>query len=109
MRDRKLSSPAELFISSTEMASTSSTNVNGKMKKEQKRCFLFSSKQLRNPFNIVELLPGLESFLRSMVNSTNLDGDHRQIATMYIDKLDQLGKPDNEQQQQTPFADDQSL
>lgn len=53
----------------------------------------------------VELLPGLETFLRSMLNSTHLDGDHRQIAAMYIDKLDQLGKP----QQQTPIIDDQSL
>ena len=104
MRDRKLSSPVELFISSTEMASTSSTNVNGKMKK---RCF-FQVDNQRNHLPFVELLPGLESFLRSMVNSTNLDGDHRQIATMYIDKLDQLGKPCN-QEQQTPFIDDQSM
>jgi hypothetical protein len=44
-----------------------------------------------------------------MLNSTHLDGDHRQIATMYIDKLDQLGKPLNQQQQTTPIMDDQSL
>jgi hypothetical protein len=59
---------------------------------------------------IAELLPGLESFLRSMLNSTHLDGDHRQIAAMYVNKLDQLGKPFNEQQQQqTAIVDDQSL
>jgi len=43
-----------------------------------------------------------------MLNSTHLDGDHRQTAAMYVDKLDQLGKPSN-QQQQTPIIDDQSL
>ncbi|CAF0960703.1 unnamed protein product [Rotaria sordida] len=64
------------------MASTTSTNVN-------------------------ELLPGLESFLRSMLNSTNLDHDHQEIAAMYVSKLDQLGKQVN--QQQTSTIDDQSL
>ncbi len=45
-----------------------------------------------------------------MLNSTHLDGDHRQIAAMYVNKLDQLGKPFNEQQQQqTAIVDDQSL
>jgi hypothetical protein len=43
-----------------------------------------------------------------MLNSTHLDVDHRQVAAMYIDKLDQLGKPLN-QQQQTSIIDDQSL
>jgi len=41
-----------------------------------------------------------------MLNSSHLDGDHRQIAAMYVDKLDQIGKSTN---QQTPFVDDQSL
>ena len=44
-----------------------------------------------------------------MLNSTHLDGDHRQIAAMYVDKIDQLGRPLNQQQQQTPIIDDQSL
>ncbi len=65
---------------------------------------------IKKSFAIVELLPGLESFLRSMLNSTHLNGDHRQIAAMYIDKLDQLGRPLNQQQQQqTSIIDDQSL
>ncbi|CAF2470933.1 unnamed protein product [Rotaria sp. Silwood2] len=81
MRDRQSSSPFELFISSTKMASTS-TNVN-------------------------ELLPGLESFLRSMLNSTHLDRDHQEIAAMYVSKLDQLTKQINQQPSST--IDDQSL
>jgi len=92
MRDRLSSSPINLFIPSTKMASTTtSTNVN-------------------------EILPGLESFLRSMVNSSHLDTDHRQIATMYIDKLDRLTKPDDQHSPNspqgypiTPLIDDQSL
>jgi hypothetical protein len=48
-----------------------------------------------------------------MLNSTHLDRDHRQIAAMYIDKLDQLGRPLNPQeqqhQQQTSIIDEQSL
>jgi hypothetical protein len=49
-----------------------------------------------------------------MLNSTNLDRDHRQIATMYVDKLDELSRPLNKQQQQqsqqqTPIIEDQSL
>ncbi|CAF0775740.1 unnamed protein product [Rotaria sp. Silwood1] len=64
------------------MASTTSTNVN-------------------------ELLPGLESFLRSMLNSTHLDRDHQEIAAMYVSKLDQLTKQTNQQQIST--IDDQSL
>ncbi|CAF0987740.1 unnamed protein product [Adineta steineri] len=63
------------------MASTSSTNVN-------------------------EILPGLEDFLRSMLSSTHLENDHRQIAAMYLDKLDQYGQSTN---QQSSLIDDQSL
>jgi hypothetical protein len=51
-----------------------------------------------------------------MLNSTHLDTDHRQIATMYIDKIDQMSKlfdhhEEEAQQQahQTPIIDDQSL
>jgi hypothetical protein len=43
-----------------------------------------------------------------MLNSAHLDRDHRQAAAMYVDKLDQIIKPSN-QQQQTPTIDDQSL
>jgi hypothetical protein len=43
-----------------------------------------------------------------MVNSTQMDRDHRQLAAMYVDKLDKLGKPIN-QQQSTSIIDDQSL
>jgi hypothetical protein len=103
MHDRQSSSTVELFISSTKMASTASTNVNGKLKKD-----VFLKYVIKETFTIVELLPGLESFLRSMLNSTHLDTDHRQIATMYIDKLDQLDKP-FDRRQQTPVIDDQSL
>lgn len=53
----------------------------------------------------VELLPGLEDFLRSMSNSTNLDLTHRQIATMYLDKLDQYSQITN---QQTSLIDNES-
>ncbi|UJR34026.1 hypothetical protein I4U23_021440 [Adineta vaga] len=83
MRDRQSSSNIDLFISSTEMASTTSTN------------------------NVNELLPGLETFLRSMLSSTNLDHDHRQIAAMYADRLDELSRPATSQP--TPIPDDQSL
>ncbi|CAF3750323.1 unnamed protein product [Rotaria socialis] len=82
MRDRQTSSPFELLISSTKMASTTCNTV-------------------------IELLPGLESFLRSMLNSTHLDQDHQQIAAMYVSKLDQLGK--QKTPQQTSTIDDQSL
>jgi hypothetical protein len=41
-----------------------------------------------------------------MVNSTNLDTDHREIATMYIDKLDQLSQLTN---QQSSIIEDPSL
>ncbi|CAF1289931.1 unnamed protein product [Adineta steineri] len=85
MRDQQSSSPIELFVSSTEMASTPPSTNN----------------------NVNELLPGLETFLRSMVNSTNLDHDHRQIAAMYVDKLDELSRPTNPQP--TPVVDDQSI
>jgi hypothetical protein len=47
-----------------------------------------------------------------MLNSTHLDGDHRQIAAMYVNKLDQLGRPihpHEQHQQQTSIIDDQSL
>ncbi len=44
-----------------------------------------------------------------MLNSTHLNGDHRQIAAMYIDKIDQMGRPLHQQQSQTPNIDDQSL
>ena len=62
---------------------------------------------IKNEFVILELLPGLETFLRSMLNSTNLDHDHRQTAAMYVDKLDELSRPS--QQPQTPTVDHQSL
>jgi hypothetical protein len=103
MRDRQSSSPVELFISSTKMASTPSTNVNGKMRNDVVLKYV-----IKKSFLIVELLPGLESFLRSMVNSTQMDRDHRQTAAMYVDKLDKLGKPIN-QQQPASILDDQSL
>ena len=63
---------------------------------------------MKKSFAPLELLPGLESFLRSMVNSTHLDGDHRQIAAMYINKLDQMAKP-HPHSQQTSIIDHQSL
>jgi hypothetical protein len=44
-----------------------------------------------------------------MLNSTHLNGDHRQIAAMYIDKIDQMGRPLHQQQSQMPTIDDQSL
>jgi hypothetical protein len=47
-----------------------------------------------------------------MLNSTQLNGDHRQIAAMYIDKIDQMGRPLHQQQQQqsqTSIIDDPSL
>lgn len=62
---------------------------------------------IKESFLIIELLPGLESFLRSMLNSTSLDHDHQQIAAMYVSKLDQLGKHINQEQKST--IDDQSL
>ena len=88
------------------MASTSSTNVNGKLRKD-----IFPSKCIiKKSFTSVELLPGLDSFLRSMLHSSHLNTDHRQIAAMYIDKLDQLSKPlSPDQQQTTSLIDDQSL
>ncbi|CAF4265880.1 unnamed protein product, partial [Didymodactylos carnosus] len=46
-----------------------------------------------------EILPGLESFLRSMLHSKHLDKDHRQVAAMYIDKLDHLIKNTKSSQQ----------
>ncbi|CAF1272337.1 unnamed protein product [Adineta ricciae] len=56
--------------------------------------------------NVTEILPGLEDFLRSMLSSTHLDNDHRQIAAMYLDKIDQCSQSTN---QQSCFIDDQSL
>ncbi|UJR13345.1 hypothetical protein I4U23_000363 [Adineta vaga] len=56
--------------------------------------------------NVSEILPGLEDFLRSMLTSTQLDNDHRQIAAMYLDKLDEYGQSTI---QQSCFIDDQSL
>ncbi len=55
-----------------------------------------------------------------MLNSTQLNGDHRQIAAMYINKIDQMGRPilqqpqqqqqqQQQQQSQMPMIDDQSL
>lgn len=46
-----------------------------------------------------------------MLNSTHLDTDHRQIAAMYVDKLDQLGKFFDPSQSHQPASiiDDQSL
>ena len=113
MRDRLPSSPINLFISSTKMASTTtSTNVNGKWKE----CQVTRFDRNASFWTFVEILPGLESFLRSMVNSSHLNTDHRQIATMYIDKIDQLSKfvdPDSPNSPQgyptTPIIDDQSL
>ena len=63
---------------------------------------------------MVELLPGLESFLRSMLSSTRLDTDHRQIAAMYAEKIDQLSKvidqsQHSQQTHPTPIIDEQSL
>ncbi|CAF0922478.1 unnamed protein product [Didymodactylos carnosus] len=49
--------------------------------------------------NMNEILPGLESFLRSMLHNKHLDKDHRQVATMYIDKLDRLIKNTKASQQ----------
>lgn len=113
MRDRLPSSPINLFVSSTKMASTTtSTNVNGKWKEWQ----VTPLDRNASLWTFVEILPGLESFLRSMVNSSHLNTDHRQIATMYIDKIDQLSKfgdqdsPNSPQgYPTTPIIDDQSL
>jgi hypothetical protein len=61
------------------MASPTSTNVNGKKTIDASMidgCSICS---------LIEILPGLETFLRSMLNTTHLDTDHRQIAAMYID------------------------
>ena len=51
-----------------------------------------------------------------MLNTTQLNGDHRQTAAMYINKIDQIGRPihhhhhqQQQQQSQTPLIDDQSL
>ncbi len=41
-----------------------------------------------------------------MLNTTHLDTDHRHIATMYLDKLDQHSQLTN---QQSSAIDDQSL
>jgi hypothetical protein len=86
---------------SIKMASISSTNVNGKLSKDQVS-FLIKN----NLFILVEFLPGLEDFLRSMSTSTHLDSDHRHIAAMYLDKLDQLSQLTN---QQSSSIDDPSL
>jgi len=83
------------------MASISSTNVNGKLGKD--RFFVLNKKKW---FILVEFLPGLEDFLRSMSNSTHLDIDHRQVAAMYLDKLDQLSQLTN---QQSSIIDEPSL
>ena len=99
MRDRQSSSPIDLFISSTAMASTTTTNnVNGKTGIKS---------MIKNSFVFIELLPGLEHFLRSMLNSTNLDNDHRQIAAMYVDRLDELSRPATTHP--TPIPDNQTM
>jgi hypothetical protein len=67
--------------------------------------FLFNQKKTEY-FLFIEILPGLEDFLRSMLSSTHLDTDHRQIAAMYLDKLDQHSQSIN---QQSSYIDDQSL
>jgi hypothetical protein len=41
-----------------------------------------------------------------MLNGTQLDADHRQIAAVYLDKIDQFSKSTD---QQSSMADDQSL
>ncbi len=84
------------------MASISSTNVNGKLRKDR----FFLNKKKKWFILVVEFLPGLEDFLRSMSNSTHLDIDHRQVAAMYLDKLDQLSQLTN---QQSSIIDEPSL
>lgn len=55
--------------------------------------------------NINELLPGIEDFLRSMSHSTNLDLTQRQVANMYLNKIDQFSQLTN---QQTSLIDNES-
>ena len=85
-----------------KMASISSTTVNGKLNYG----ISFSRDNHLLFFFHLEFLPGLEDFLRSMVNSSNLDTDHREIATLYLDRLDQLSQLST---QQTSIIEDSSL
>lgn len=103
MRDQQTSSPFELRVSSPNMASTASNNVNGKIRKKN----VILQCVIKNSFILIELLPGLESFLRSMLTSAHLDQDRQQIAAMYVSKLDELTKQASPQQ--TSLIDDQSL
>ena len=70
------------------MASISSPNVNGKINR------LLVSSLIRSFVRclLLEILPGLDRFLRSMLNTRHLNTDHRHIAATYLTKIDQMNR-----------------